>query len=190
MAACGIGPASNAWVHAWTVPQSNWHINIRELWAVYHSLLTWGALWANHDVAFAVDNSVTVSWINSGTARSTQAMSLLRKIFWLVAWLNIRINAVPAFLTRGDVDFVERGAVLHLRFTKTNQFPGPPIDISIPTFPKACFSPVISLKCLFALVHTSLSAPLFSFGPDSWITYNDLRTFIRFLAQKCGRDPD
>jgi hypothetical protein len=92
-------------------------------------------------------------------------------------------------LARRDVRFVERGAVLYLRFTKTSQFDGPPIAIPIPFISGACFCPVIALKCLFALVRTSDSSPLFSFGPSSWITYSDLRIFIRSLAEKCGLDP-
>ena len=122
LAACGVGPSPTAcWVHAWTSLQSNWHINVRELWAVYHSLLTWGARhWANHDVVFAVDNSVAVSWINSGTARSSQAMSLLRKIFWLTASLNIRITAV--WIPTGLNYAADAGS--RLDFTRLHQLTG------------------------------------------------------------------
>ena len=122
LAACGVGPSPTAcWVHAWTSLQSNWHINIRELWAVYRSLLTWGARnWANHDVVFAVDNSVVVSWINSGTARSTQAMSLLRKIFWLTASFNIRISAV--WIPSGLNHAADAGS--RLDFTRLHQLTG------------------------------------------------------------------
>ncbi|MGZ3596140.1 MAG: reverse transcriptase domain-containing protein, partial [Syntrophales bacterium] len=94
LAACGISPGPRAWVHTWSERQSLWHINIRELWAVYRSLLTWGSSWENHDAYFAIDNAAVVSWINSGTARSTQAMSLLRKIFWITASKNIRLSVV------------------------------------------------------------------------------------------------
>ena len=93
IAACGVGSLPLIWVHTWTRRQTNWHINIKELWAVYHSLLTWGSLWENHDVALAVDNSAAVAWINSGTAHSPHAMSILRKIFWLTSSLNIRLRA-------------------------------------------------------------------------------------------------
>ena len=67
----------SAWVHAWTNKQRAWHINIKELWSVYHSLLTWSPRWVGHDVFLASDNSAVVSWINSGAAQSTQAMSIL-----------------------------------------------------------------------------------------------------------------
>jgi hypothetical protein len=88
VASCGVCPFPSAWVHAWTDKQ-DWHINIRELWAVYHSLLTWGPKWANHDVAVATDNTSVLAWINSGTSKSPQAMSLLRKIFWIQASRNL-----------------------------------------------------------------------------------------------------
>ena len=84
----------SAWVHVWTTRQKAWHINIKELWAVFHSLLTWSSLWTDQDVLFAVDNSAAFSWINSGTARSPQAMAILRRIYWICARANIRLRAV------------------------------------------------------------------------------------------------
>lgn len=89
-------------------------------------------------------------------------------------------------ISRGDVCFVERGAILYLRFTKTSQFDGPPLSVPIPHVPGSVFCPVTALRCLFACVQASSSSPLFSFGPQAWITYYDLRTFIRYLARKCG----
>ena len=83
-----------AWIHAWSPRQKAWHINIKELWAVFHSLLTWSPSWKGQDVLFAVDNSAAFSWINSGTARSPQAMALLRRIYWICARANIRLRAV------------------------------------------------------------------------------------------------
>lgn len=97
-AACGVCPYPRAWVHVWTNKQA-WHINIRELWAVYRNLVLWGPKWDNHDVAVATDNAAVLAWINKGTARSPQAMALLRKMFWLLASHNIRLRAVwiPSF---------------------------------------------------------------------------------------------
>ena len=116
IAACGVGPYPSAWVHGWTHNQ-NWHINIRELWSVYHSLVTWGPSWANHDVAFAIDNFATVSWINYGVARSPQAMKILRKIFWLTAKFNLRIRAtwIPSE-ENVAADAGSRFAIAHLAF--------------------------------------------------------------------------
>ena len=59
-----------AWIHAWFQHQCAWQINIKELWAVFHSLLMWSSQWKGHDVLFAVDNLTVFSWLNSGTACS------------------------------------------------------------------------------------------------------------------------
>lgn len=93
VAACGVGPGPTAWIHAWT-PKQDWHINIRELWAIHRSLVVWGHKWDNHDVAVATDNTAVASWINKGSARSPQAMAIIRKIFWLLISHNIRLRAV------------------------------------------------------------------------------------------------
>lgn len=94
LAACGTCPTSGNWVHAWTKPQTLMHINVKELWAVYRSLTLWAHAWRNHDVSFAIDNTSVVSWINSSTSHSPPAMKILRKIFWLIVPLNIRLRAV------------------------------------------------------------------------------------------------
>ena len=138
VAACGVGPHPSAWVHGWT-PNQDWHINIRELWAVYHSLVTWGPRWANHDVAFAIDNSATVAWINYGVSRSPQAMKILRKIFWLIAKFNIRIRAtwIPSNVNVA-ADAGSRFAISHLAFLINSSvdnitFLGsPPLRLSLP----------------------------------------------------------
>jgi hypothetical protein len=92
-AGCGILASSKAWVHSWDTKQTLWHINIKELWAVFHSLLSWGESWENSDVLLATDNSSVLSWINKGSGSSPQAMKLLRRIFWITATFNIRIRA-------------------------------------------------------------------------------------------------
>lgn len=92
-------------------------------------------------------------------------------------------------LSRGDVRFTERGAVLLLRFTKTSQFDGPPIEVPIPYIPGAVFCPVTALKCLFTCIKRDADAPLFSYGRDAWITYSDLSYFIRALASRCELNP-
>jgi hypothetical protein len=82
-----------AWVHAWSEKQV-WHVNIKELWAVSCSLELWAPWWGNHNVAVASDNVVVVSWNNSGPAWSSEAMAILRKIFWAVASHHLQLKAV------------------------------------------------------------------------------------------------
>lgn len=83
---------SSAWSHVWSHKQSLWHINIKELWSVYHSLVLWSSQWAGHDVVLGIDNTVVCAWLNNGTARSPQAMALLRKIYWYTAKRDIRLS--------------------------------------------------------------------------------------------------
>lgn len=109
-----------AYCHIWTPAQRNWHINIKELWSAYLGLLSWTPSIAGTNVSIAVDNQVVVSWINSGTARSPQAMKILRKIFWLLAkhdaavhatWVSSAENLVADAVSRLDFKrlFVETG---------------------------------------------------------------------------------
>ncbi len=75
----------------WTPKQQAWHINIKELWCIHRNLVEWGPGWDNHDITAAADNAAVASWINTGTARSPQAMAILRKIFWVLATRNIHL---------------------------------------------------------------------------------------------------
>lgn len=119
IAAGGVS-LSAAYCHIWTPAQRNWHINIKELWSVYLGLLTWTPFVVGTNVSIAVDNQVVVSWINSGTARSPQAMKILRKIFWLLAkndaavhatWVSSAENLAADAVSRLDFKrlFVETG---------------------------------------------------------------------------------
>lgn len=92
--AAGGVHGSNAWAHAWNPAQLSWHINIKELWAALHCFKVWSHLWRDCTVVFGSDNSSVVAWLNSGTAKSTFAMLLLRKIYWLQATFNISVEAV------------------------------------------------------------------------------------------------
>jgi hypothetical protein len=92
--AAGFVTKENAISHAWDKNQSSWHINIKELWSVYHGLLLTSWNWAGKSVNIACDNNAVVSWLNSGTARSPQAMALIRKIWWCLALNDIRLHLV------------------------------------------------------------------------------------------------
>lgn len=119
LAAGGVS-LSAAYCHIWTPSQRNWHINIKELWSAYLGLLNWIPFISGTNVSIAVDNQVVVSWINSGTARSPQAMKILRKIFWLLAkhdaavhatWVSSSDNAAADAVSRLDFKrlFLETG---------------------------------------------------------------------------------
>jgi len=74
-------------------PFADSHINLKELWALFHGLRRWSRKFAGANVTVGCDNEVVVAWINSGTARSPEAMVVIRKIFWILARHNIRLAA-------------------------------------------------------------------------------------------------
>jgi hypothetical protein len=90
----GAAFESQAWAHAWTPSQSSWHINIKELWSVLHSLLVWSPKWGSCDVIVGTDSTSVLGWINSTSAKSPQAMAIIRKIFWLTSRMGIRLSAI------------------------------------------------------------------------------------------------
>lgn len=91
--ACGGVLVDRALVHGWTPKQAGWHINIKELWSVYHCLRSWSRDFRGATAVVGCDNLVTVAWINNGCARSPLAMKILRKIFWLRAKFDINLVA-------------------------------------------------------------------------------------------------
>lgn len=144
LAAGGVS-LSAAYCHIWTPTQRNWHINIKELWSVYRGLLAWIPFISGTNVSIAVDNQVVVSWINSGTARSPQAMKILRKIFWLLAkndaamhatWVSSSENVAADAVSRLDFKrlFVETGIYFPwtaLSLTSLTPYP----SLTAPSFP-------------------------------------------------------
>ncbi len=93
-------------------------------------------------------------------------------------------------LARRDVTFVNRGALLSIRNTKTHQFGNVPFVVPVPVIPNIAFCPVSCLKTLFAAYIAPPDVPLFSYAPGKWITYSDLRLFIKELVALIGLDPD
>ncbi len=93
-------------------------------------------------------------------------------------------------LARSDCSFVERGAVLRLRYTKTHQWGNAPFAVPIPIVPNCVFCPVAALKALFSEYPSSDHVPLFTYAAGKWITYSDLRLTIKSLAAASGLDPD
>ena len=93
-------------------------------------------------------------------------------------------------LARSDLSFVERGAILRVRFTKTCQFDGPPIEVPIPYVPGAIFCPVSALRRLLIVAPAQLASPLFSYSEEAWVSYSELLSFIKTLASKCSLNPE
>jgi hypothetical protein len=92
-AACGGASQDCAIVRPWAPSQASWHINVKELWSVYHCLRLWSPKFLGATVVVGCDNQVVVSWLNNGCARSPLAMKILRKIFWICAKFDVRLFA-------------------------------------------------------------------------------------------------
>ena len=75
---CMFGPrwVSAAWPEHWT-PSEHCHINVRELFAVWAAVHTWGHQWANREVVIFSDNQTTVDVWQSGTCTDTLMMKII-----------------------------------------------------------------------------------------------------------------
>ena len=92
-------------------------------------------------------------------------------------------------LARCDVHFVEWGAILRLRFSKTHQFEGPPLEVPIPIIPGSALCPTSALRALLEVVDAEPSEPLFSWTRGTWVTYSDYLKYIKSSVKKLGLDP-
>lgn len=79
---------------------SNSSINVIELWPVLAGVKRWGKIWSNSYVLLHTDDTQVVSMVSSGRSRNTQAMCLLRELFWICAIYKIDLRA--AYINTAD----------------------------------------------------------------------------------------
>lgn len=60
----------------------------------------WGKIWSNSYVLLHTDDTQVVSMVSSGRSRNTQAMCLLRELFWICAIYKIDLRA--AYINTAD----------------------------------------------------------------------------------------
>jgi hypothetical protein len=72
---------------------SRLHINYKEICAVVRAVDKWSQLWQGHTVVFHTDSTVTKAVINKGWSKNVYINSLLRRMAWKCAKLNIRVKA-------------------------------------------------------------------------------------------------
>jgi hypothetical protein len=58
------------------------------------AVLCWGDQWSGQHISFFCDNQAVVVWLNSGTAKSAQAMNVIYTISMLAACLSFTHNSV------------------------------------------------------------------------------------------------
>ena len=82
------------------------HINVKELFAIFAAVVTWGDEWANMDVIIYTDNKpITQIWL-TGTTKNSDIMTIIRKLFYFLADrnINIRLEHVFGYLnTKADL---------------------------------------------------------------------------------------
>lgn len=97
------------------VPWQNWphtshlHINVKETLAIEMALRRWALELRNRKAVIHCDNRTAVANLNRKTSRNPTIMSSLRRMFWLSAKYNFRIQAVfiPG-VSNGLADAVSR----------------------------------------------------------------------------------
>ena len=67
------------------------HINVRELFAVWAAVFTWGHRWANKEIVIFSDNKSTVQVWTSGSCTDSRMMAVIRAIFYRAAKTNTNI---------------------------------------------------------------------------------------------------
>ena len=79
-----------SWVPEWA-PSKECHINVRELFAVWAAVYTWGEEWANREVVIFSDNKAVIDVWFTGSCKDRKMMSLIRSLFFHTAGLNINL---------------------------------------------------------------------------------------------------
>nr|XP_055049505.1 uncharacterized protein LOC129434990 [Misgurnus anguillicaudatus] len=86
----------------WTAPQLHWHINCRELWAVYLGLVRFATELRGKDVLVRSDNTATVAYINrQGGLRSRHLSHLARH---LLLWSQKHLRSLRAIYIPGSLN--------------------------------------------------------------------------------------
>ena len=83
----------SGWREDWAPSLSN-HINLRELFAVWAAIFTWGREWRDQEVVIFTDNRSVVDVWKSGTCTDPLMMMVIRAMFFRAAKLNINIILV------------------------------------------------------------------------------------------------
>ena len=72
---------------------ADFHINCKEILAIFLAVCRWAPVWANKRIYIQSDNVTSVSTINRCTSANPFIMSCLRTLFWLSAKFNFHITA-------------------------------------------------------------------------------------------------
>ena len=86
------GVFDNKWFTCqWPESFTHFHINMKEAFAIFAAISTWGHLLHNKQILFFCDNMAVVSVWNSGSCKDTNIMKVIRALFFTCASHNINI---------------------------------------------------------------------------------------------------
>ena len=91
---CGAfwGPHWFQW--KWEGSASHWTIAPKELLLIVYSLAVWGKQWSGSRIECRCDNAAVVAVINSGRAKDSMLLHLLRCLFFIAAHYSVHVHAV------------------------------------------------------------------------------------------------
>ena len=105
----------SGWREDWA-PSLSRHINLRELFAVWAAVFTWGQDWEDREIVIFSDNQSVVDVWRSGTCTDALMMRVIRAIFFRAAKLNLHIIlAHVAGVDNTDADMLSRFQVQEFR---------------------------------------------------------------------------
>ena len=90
---CGAVWGSQWFQWAWEGPSKEWAIAPKELLPILFAMVVWGRQWCGQRVICQCDNAAVVAVINTGRAKDTVLMHLLRCMFFVAAQLHLHIQA-------------------------------------------------------------------------------------------------
>ena len=107
--------AYGSWGWDWR-PTKECNINVRELFAVWAAVYTWGAEWKNREVVVFTDNDSIIEVWKTGTCTNKYMMILVRALFFHAAQLNMNIimSHIPGKLNT-NADLLSRFQVDEFR---------------------------------------------------------------------------
>ena len=77
----------------WDGPSKEWSIAPKELLPILFALVVWGRRWVGCRIECYCDKMTVVAVINSGCAKDSTLMHVLRCMFFVAGHLDIRIHA-------------------------------------------------------------------------------------------------
>ena len=105
----------SGWREDWA-PSLRHHINLRELFAVWAAVFTWGQDWEDREIVIFTDNQSVVDVWKTGTCTDALMMKVIRAIFFRAAKLNLNIIlAHVAGVDNIDADMLSRFQVQEFR---------------------------------------------------------------------------